>query len=348
MDNLERINNLEVLIDWLGFTFFIYSNPYDVVSYLGLSAGDFAVGNGSNGYKSALRHNFYSITILYDGREDMGIHVNITGSAISYALECYRESIKMPTPFGDYAIEYSDETMMARYLRHISESGKFTRLDLAIDDKGYNYYSVNDVREICDSDRCMNRFRKYRAEYERSFHGTVTGNTLYFGNRQSNAFLRIYDKRLEQIQKTKKDCGFEWVRWELELKKDRANMVVDYLLSSKPLGSVAIGILSNYFRVVVKNNNNITRCDTDPLWERFIENVEKLRLTVSKSEKTLESKKEWIVKQCLPSISAIVAYENGDMSFITNRLHDALWKNKKTILDKVFATNPDLKKEVYS
>ena len=347
MENAQIFNDLEVCIDWLGFTFFCFSNPYDVLDFLGFSNGDFVVCNGSNGYKSSLRHSFYPVTILYDGRGDMGIHVNITGSAISYALECFVESIKVLAPFGDYAVEYSNDSMMARYLRHISESGKFTRVDLAIDDKGCNYYSVNDVHEICDSDRCMTRFRKYRPEYERSFNGDITGNTLYIGKRQSEIFLRIYDKRLEQIQKTKKDCGFEWVRWELELKKDRANMAVNHLLSGRALGAVAIGILSNYFRIIVKNNSNISRCSTDPLWEEFIDNVDKLRLTISKTEKTLESKKEWILKQCMPSISAVVAYENGDMSFITDHLYDALWRNKKPVLDKIFSINSDLREELY-
>lgn len=348
MDNVQNINNLRVSIDWLGFTFFAYPSPYDVINYLGFSDADFSICPGANGYKSSLRHNTYAVSVLYDGSDNMGIHVNISGSAVSYALECFIDSLKMLTPFGDYAIEYSDESMMVRYLRHISESGKFTRVDLAIDDMGCNYYSVNDMRDICDSDRCMSRFRSYRPEYERSFNGSITGNTLYIGKRTSDVFLRIYDKRLEQIKKADTDCGYDWVRWELELKHDRANMAVDYLISGISLGAVAIGILSNYFRVVVKCDSNISRCSSEPLWEKFTENVEKLRLTISKPEKTLDSKKEWIIKQCMPSISAIVAYENGDMSFITNRLSDALWKNKKTILDKVFSANPNLKEELYS
>lgn len=347
MHNLEIINNLEVSVDWLGFTFFSYSSPYNVLDYLGFDSSDFSVGNGSNGYKSALRHNIYPVTVLYDGRTDMGIHVNISGSAISFALDCYYNSIKVATPFGTYAIEYSEDTMMVRYLRHINECAKFTRLDLAIDDKGCKYYSVNDVREICDSDRCMTRFRKYRPEYERSFNGEMTGNTLYIGKRQSEVFLRIYDKRLEQIQKAKKDVGFDWVRWELELKKDRANMVVKHLLSGIALGAVAIGILSNYFRIIIRDNDNVTRCTTDPVWERFVENVSKLRLTVGKAEKTLDSRKEWISKQCMPTISAIIASDNGDLSFITDRLSDSLWRNKKSILDMVFVNNPVLKEDMF-
>lgn len=348
MDNLEIINNLEVSVDWLGFTFFSYSNPYSVLDYLGFDSNDFSVGNGSNGYKSALRHNIYPVTVLYDGREDMGIHVNISGSAISFAIDCFYDSIKIATPFGTYAVEYSDDTMMVRYLRHINECAKFTRIDLAIDDKGCNYYSVDDVREICDSDRCTTRFRKYRPEYERSFNEGMTGNTLYIGKRLSEVFLRIYDKRLEQIQKSKKDVGFDWVRWELELKKERSNMAVQYLLSGKSLGAVAIGILSNYFRVIIRDNDNVSRCTTDPLWETFVENVNKLRMTISKTEKTLDDKRKWIETQCMPSISAVIASDNGDLSFITDRLSDSLWKNSKSTLDMVFINNPKLKEEIYS
>lgn len=346
MNTIENINNLEVCVDWLGFTFFTFSTPFDVLGVLGLPADEFSVCNGSNGYKSSLRHSLYPITVLYDGRADMGIHVNISGGAIAFALDKYMESIKIPTPFGDYGVEYSDDSIMIRYLKHIHDYVKFTRVDLAIDDKGSKYYSVDDVREICDSGLCATRFRKYRPEFERSFDGSMTGNTLYIGKRQSDVFLRIYDKRLEQIHKTKNDVGYEWVRWELELKKERADIVVNHLISGLSLGSVAIGILSNYFRVIVRDNDNVTRCSSAPLWETFVCNVEKLRLTVSKPEKNLDQKKEWICRQCMPSISAIVASENGDLGFITDRLNDSLWRNKKAILDMIFLTNPELKEDM--
>lgn len=346
MHNLEIINNLEVLIDWLGFTFFEFANPLDVVSYLGFNECDFAVSTGSNGYKSSLRHNMYSITVLYDGAENMGIHVNISGSAIGHAIETYIQSIKEPTPFGDYAIEYSDEDMATRYLRHINECAKFTRMDLAIDDKGCNYYSVDDVLQICREKRCATRFRKCRVENEFSFTGDDTGNTLYIGKRQSDVFLRIYDKRLEQIAKNGTDCSCEWVRWELELKKERAVKAVEYLLSGYCLGSVTIGILSNYFRVIVRDDSNVSRCTTDPLWECFVGGVEKLRLSISKTTKTISEKKDWIIKQCMPTISAVVASEFGDMSFITDRLEDSLYRNSKTVLDMVFSNNPALKESV--
>jgi len=351
MNNTNIINKLQVLIDWLGFTFFEFSNPYEVLSYLGFNEADFTISTGSNGYKSSLRHNLYPIAILYDGCENMGIHVRISGSAISPSIDAYKKTIQHLTPWGDYAIEYSDEDIAIRYLRHINECAKFTRLDLAIDDIGVNYYSVDDVHNICKENRCATRFRKFRIDNECTFSdnsNNCTGNTLYIGKRQSEVFLRVYDKRLEQLAKNGSDCMYPWVRWELELKRERAEKAVAYLLSGISLGSVAIGILSNYFRVIIRDDVNTTRCSTAPLWEAFVKGVEKLRLSISKTVKTLEEKKKWIIKQCLPTISAVIASDGGDISFLFDRMEDALFRNNKTILDIVFENNPAYKESVFA
>lgn len=339
MYNMENINNLDVLIDWLGFTFFSFSNPYDVLHYLGFIESDFTVSNGSYGYKSSLRHNIYPITILYDGTENMGIHVNISGSGFSVALDAYINSLKEMSPWGTYCFEYREEGYLISYLRYLNENVKFTRIDLSIDDKGCNYFSVDDVLNICNDGRCSTRFRSFRSERECSFNGCVTGNTLYIGKRSSECFLRIYDKKLEQKSKLNNDVGYEWVRWELELKKNRAQAVVDHLLAGNCLGFVAVGILSNYFRVVICDDSNKTRCSTDPLWAKFISGVEKLRLFVNRVSKTISEKKNWIIKQCLPTISAVCYFEHGDLGFILDHLSDALYRNSKSVLDIVFKEN---------
>lgn len=342
MHNAENINNLEVSIDWLGFTFFNYSSPYDIVAYLGFMENEFSVCNGRFGYKSALIHNLYPITILYDGNDNMGIHVDISGSGFAYALDSYVNSMREITPWGDSALEYREESYVICYLRHLNDCVKFTRLDLAIDDKGCNYYSVDDVRKICNDGRCASRFKKWNSMKESYIGGADVGNTVYIGKRSSDCFLRVYDKRLEQISKLDKDVGFNWVRWELELKKERSQRAVDYLLLDCSLGGVAIGILSNYFRVVVKDDSNITRCSTDPLWKKFVEGVEKLHLSLNKVIKSISKKKDWIIKQCLPTISAVCAAEYGDLSFIVDHLSDAFYRNSRSVLDLVFKENPDL------
>ncbi len=340
---VENINELTVSVDWLSFTFFNFASPLDVLDYLGFDPADFSAGRGRNGYKASFCHNLYPVSVLYDGSENMGIHVDISGLGVSPALDAYVLTLKCPTPFGTDAFEYPDEDLMIAYLRHIHDSARFARIDLAIDDRGMNYYSVNDVLEICRSKRCSSRFRSYNIDCGESFSNGIVGNTLYLGKRQSYAYLRIYDKRLEQISKGVADPGYDWIRWELELKKDHAEKTVEHFLSGACLGAVAVGILSNYFRVIIRDNDNISRCSTDPLWSRFVAGVEKLRLTAGKTVKSLDEKERWIKKQVLPSISALVAFKHGDMSFITDMLPDALYRNDKTVLDMVFKENPALR-----
>ncbi|MBO5055002.1 MAG: replication initiation factor domain-containing protein [Lachnospiraceae bacterium] len=340
MHSFENVNKLEVLIDWLSFTTFSFSSPDDLLDYLGFSESDFTICNGSYGYKASLRHNIYPITILYNGNDNMGIHVNISGSGISVALDAYVNSLKEITPWGDYSVEYKEEGYLISYLCYLNECVKFTRIDLAMDDKGCNYFSVDDVQKICNDGRCATRFRVFRSERESSFGDCVTGNTLYIGKRSSDCFLRVYDKRLEQKTKMGNDVGYDWVRWELELKRDRAQSVVEHLLSGECLGSVAVGVLSNYFRVIICDDSNKTRCSTDPVWQKFVLGVGKLRLSVNRMVKTISEKKKWITKQCLPSIAAVCAYEHGDLSFILDYLNDALYKNSKSVLDMVFKENP--------
>lgn len=349
MHNVNSINKLEVSIDWLGFTVFDFSTPMNVVEWLGFNESDFTVCNGGYGYKASLRHNLYPIVIFYDGNENMGIHVDISGSAVSPAVDAYIDSTKELTPWGDYAAEYHEEGCMKAYLCHLNDCAKFTRLDLAIDDKGGNYYSVDEVKEICENERCATRFKGYRMVSESKFNSKgKIGNTLYIGDRSSSCYLRIYDKRLEQIKKQGKDVGYSWTRWELELKKERAQKAVDILLSGSGLGSVAVGILSNYFRVIVRDDSNVSRCSTDSVWQAFISGVDKLRLSMSKVVKTLDEKKEWIKKQCAPSIAAVCAGEGGDLGFLLKDMRNALFRNSKAVLDMVFMKNPELRKDVFA
>lgn len=54
-----------------------------------------------------------------------------------------------------------------------------------------------------------------------------TGTTVYVGTRTSQRFLRIYDKRGETIHKTGLDCGFDWCRVELEVKRYAVDHYLD-------------------------------------------------------------------------------------------------------------------------
>jgi phage replication initiation protein len=81
-------------------------------------------------------------------------------------------------------------------------------------------------------------------------HGTgaTTGETMYFGSPQSQTLLRIYDKRLELQSKGQEHYQDYGTRWELELKKDRAEQCARALatLDEVDWKELVVGLLRSY------------------------------------------------------------------------------------------------------
>lgn len=312
-------NGLYLSIDWLSFTVKDDMSYLDVVSYFGLRMEDFQTGlNGRYGYKSRIQHSIYPIHVLYDGMDGMGVHVDISGSAVGYFLNSYKEKKTCDmTPFGElsYSVESFDSTVLADLLKDIMDKGQLTRLDLAVDDFGCHYYSLDELTDIFNSGLYVSKFQKWKLNMEKS-KGRTTGHTIYLGSRTSEIMLRVYDKKLEQ--NSKKDCEKvenPWVRWEIELHKNRACAVALCLISGNNLSNVVIGVLANYLRLIDRDNERDCRCSTSEKWNDFICGISKLSLYQAIPEKTLEEKKEWLVKQVAPTISAIYRID-GDLSFI--------------------------------
>ncbi len=117
--------------------------------------------------------------------------------------------------------------------------------------------------------------------------------------------MRVYDKQLERNRKlsaTGTHIDNPWVRWELELKNDRAVSVSKMLTSGIPLGAVAVGVLGHYMRMIELDDINRSRCSTYPVWADFMDGVSSLKITVPKYEKTMDEKKTWIKgRSCLLS-----------------------------------------------
>lgn len=234
--NSERLDNsLKVSIDWIAFTSTIISEVSEMISFLGYSCSDFMpLPKGANGYKKMYRLEGAPISILADGNENMGIHVIISGTAIPDLLEHFRASITYDTLFGQEAIGLSDldNTVMIEFLQQVRSIGWFTRFDLAVDDLGAQYFTLDDVKGFLDRQEVVSKFRIYKDIRESTFTNEKTGHTIYFGSRRSEVMLRVYDKQLEQNQKAvdREELQDPWVRWEIELKNERANIAVDFLI----------------------------------------------------------------------------------------------------------------------
>lgn len=125
-------------------------------------------------------------------REDMGIHVVLSGSALRRIS-------------GEEAIQY------AAYA-----NGRVTRLDVALD-VGTSF----DFRGLYDAGRAGLLDTKAR---KCSVIEADSGTTVYIGSRSSESMLRVYDKAAEA------SLASPMTRIELEIKGQKANAVAQYLI----------------------------------------------------------------------------------------------------------------------
>lgn len=133
------------------------------------------------------------VSVMFSpAREDMGIHVVMSGSALRRIS-------------GEEALQY------AAYA-----NGRITRLDVALD-VGVSF----DFRGLYDACRAGLLDTKAR---KCSVIDSDSGTTVYIGSRASESMLRVYDKAAEA------NLPSALTRLELEIKGQKANAVAQYLI----------------------------------------------------------------------------------------------------------------------
>lgn len=338
-------NGLSCRIDWLSFTI----DSTDVQATLddfGFVIHDFhECPKGANGYKKMLMLSGSTLRVLYDGNENMGVHFDVSGSAMSDLFEYYKRTHAIDTPWGTEAIDW-DLQVMSDLLARVQKLGHVTRLDLAIDNEHDIYYRLEELEEILRAQRFVSKFRSWRHVVERTTMGARIGDTLYLGSRSSDIMLRVYDKQLER-QKSGEVIDHEWVRWELELKDERAQQAVQAMIGDMGVGDVCVGILQNYFRIINFDDCNKSRCSTDIKWDAFVNGIKGLRLYIPHDEKTLEQKQEWIVRQVAPTLAGLIIAKQGDVSFLMNEMDTYAGRMNKHMKELVSEANPDWLEDLY-
>ncbi|MDG1589094.1 hypothetical protein P7D14_29730, partial [Bacillus cereus] len=68
---------LRACVDWVGATFKNIEMEQLIFDVLKLNSDDFSNGDGNYGYKESFRYG--SIVIYFNGREDMGLHLELKG-----------------------------------------------------------------------------------------------------------------------------------------------------------------------------------------------------------------------------------------------------------------------------
>lgn len=237
----------KVIYDALSITSKIHSTQ-DFIEILGLTGVTWEVVKGAHGYRQRLYWN--SISIHFDGRDDMGIWLEMMGQGCrsfeTYGSGCY-------------------EDLFALVLDNPGECN-ITRLDVAFDDLD----GILDIEQLCNDTRSLefvSRFNDWQVIFGSK------GASVNHGSMKSDIFVRIYDKAKER--------GFfdgrHWIRVELQLRRDRAFAFIQQYGS---VGERFSGVLLNYLRYVDEdlNDTNRWRWDLKPYWDELIGAAGKIRL----------------------------------------------------------------------
>ena len=235
----------------------------------------------------------------------------------------------------------------------------FPRIDLAIDDRK-TYLDIAELIRLTKDGMLSSQLRSVseNSSGELSEETMIhKGNTLYLGSSRSDFRLVFYEKGYEQAGKFGKELDTNWNRYELRFRQERANMAVKELISHRDVAQVALQILNEKVRFLQKpQNSTATRkrlYPTYPPWERFMEDVGKVKLTMNPQKKTLERIWNWLTVYVAPSLKMISEIgkldnqdyigsliENGKMNSTQQKIYEdyeksfRLGKGERRIFDR--------------
>ena len=237
-----------ILFDWLTFTSHCDS-PETIMQLLGLQQVPWQkMEKGRNGYRQ--RYFFENISILYDGADNMGVCVDMSGTGCR-AFESY-STIKW--------------TELMDVLFCNSGDYNVTRLDMAYDDHT-GILDIDVLRDDTDDHMYVSRSKTWKVEYGSK------GTTIYHGSPKSDMYIRIYDKAAERDLE-----NVHWIRVELQMRDEIAQGFIAGLMRN-PVGVHFRGVLHNYLRYVVDPgiDSNMSRWPIAAYWAELLEGVGQIR-----------------------------------------------------------------------
>ncbi|MDA1478041.1 replication initiation factor domain-containing protein [Bacillus changyiensis] len=282
------------MVDYIRVTFKTHDIDNIIENVLHLNKDFMAEkSSGFYGYVGTFELDF--IKVMYSAPGDnRGVLIELSGQGCRQ-LESFLECRK--------------KTWFDFFQDCIQQGGSFTRFDLAIDDKK-TYFSIPDLLKKAQKGECISRFRK--SDFNGSFSladGETGGTTIYFGSKQSDAYLCFYEKNYEQAEKKGipiEDLG-NWNRYELRLKNDRAQSAIKSLMKTMDLTLIAKQIINNYVRFV-DADKKVTRehWKTSLFWSEFIGDVGKLHLYMKPQKDLYQKSRNWLKNSCSRTMKMVM------------------------------------------
>jgi phage replication initiation protein len=321
-----RVADLSACVDWLSVTFKAVKNPKNIIMLLGLDESLFIpFETGKYGYAYHLR--FGHIAVYYSPEKE-STFLDISGQGCRE----FEQNGKYPW-----------STLLALILMN---DVNITRLDLAIDDKK-GYFTFAKLKKKIIAAEVRSRFSKARVLEEfRLADGENLGTTIYFGSPASMIQVRIYDKYKQILNKKAKDkehrksladqMDFKsWIRTEMQLRDDRAYLAARLIADNEGFGDnrlavQILGHLRNYILFVDNNGDkNKSRWPVSPWWEKFLNDVEKLPLSMKMPDATIEKARDWLFHSVTANLDTVLAAFDYNLDLLLDFLVTGALKRKK-------------------
>ncbi len=292
---------VQVLLDWVSFTIWGQSVQDVAETVLCLPAEDFLHTElNIRGFRDNYEFTQCSgITIATNGLPEQGVHITLTGQGCAFLFS-----------------QMSPAVFVANVLEH---HGRFSRVDLALDDYESIWYTVPHLVKYLKRDELICRWKTYTIHQGGSINSKQSKQeALYLGSAKSDFCLKIYNKTLEQKQKLRSaealaNLPAQWTRWEFCCRSKQAHKLMETLQEHGfQMGEVFAGLLNDSMRICKANEDtNRWRWPVRPKWRQFVGAIEPLRLHVDKPKSTMESKREWLRNQVGPTLAAVLKTKDG-------------------------------------
>ena len=200
------------------------------------------------------------------------------------------------------------ETWFDFFARVCQYHVNFPRIDFAIDDHK-PYLNIPELIRLTKQGLISSQLRNYSENASGELSESIPvhkGNTLYLGSSNSDFRIVFYEKGYEQAEKFGKELDPNWNRYELRFRQERANKVVQELIARRDVAEIAMSVLNGKIRFLEQPENKSTSrkrlYPTYPPWELFMQDIEKIKLTIQPQKKTLNSIWNWLESSVAPSL----------------------------------------------
>jgi DNA relaxase NicK len=181
--------------------------------------------------------------------------------------------------------------------------GNPRRVDLAFDDFG-GRLTYERIAQALDRGDVVRSSEKKNIVTDVPVGGEAF--TFYLGSRNSDTFIRIYNKAAQMLASGEVPEHENWVRCEVELKRKRAAKLFSEWIEQGYARDYAAGILRGAldFRTQT-DDKTVTRWPVKAWWQAFIGDVQAVKVTIEGVVTTLQEKVEWVATQVAPTLAMI-------------------------------------------